>query len=1712
MRKLLSIPILALALMISVKAPRTQTVRTYASQIPGVVLDANLSGPNTQTCTDNTVKLNAVLATATSAHPVDLVMDGATCLYNITPSGSRGLYDIMCLDLRGLSNVTIEGQGWGTGFLVKDGEHCAAISNYTVYPGPAADVYPSRTMGNYVFRNFQLVGASDVGSSGVVNGLKIFDAQNIVVENVKITNVNYSFGTVWGNVGNVSVTDSQILQPSTSGTDPVHFDGPADHITLKRLKLQSPDDCVALNAPEGQGGAITDVYMEATTMAGSGCGDFMRIYNYVGPGYNGGRFYGTQRIVVDGVYGTATCAYNPSIFYFGEAGHSGTDNLNDLQANHIDVDGSGNCQLAWFQGTWDAGTHISDWVMRNPKPGVASVLLGGGLTSTTLTFNNGVLMRGSSGQSTAWPFQVQPYSNTSVNLNLTNIFALDSGGVYAAAPQLLDVSSTAQLGTLTIGSPMSKNGKITNLLSTGSFAKINSVVGSSNFGAVPTDGTNTQAIITYTCSTVGTVVFSTSATYASGVLSSPVDDTNETLFPGSTVGNRAGSGIAPNNANLHYFVAGTRKPQLASDGQFHSRALPANSLLYYQVNCGGTILPSSGSAYTIHTSNIPGNETYSEIPTVDSTTGFPIIPTVPNTRNFDFIDYQHGSQIRNMYLTTDASSTPNLYSGGTIPPCAQALVGPGPGWLCSFPADGGGAAMLYYIIPNTREIRYLGSMQIPSSGPWPACGSSSLGYGILDDQTPTYVWSNVDYVVGGSCSPGPPQIKSAIVRGHYTDATFSAVSGGSTAAIDWTLITPSPVFIPDLIHAFDSSFDVSKFPSCSFAQQGQYAYSECRRSSQASYAWYAVFDMGDRQPLDSCTNCMHVIGAVKYDNPVNRWTGTHNGSLAPGDANMAYIIPGYSEGCAYNTSVKPCDPTLYPQLGMGPYAMKLTTDITTSTATFTVSGQPLSLSDYVIEPSLMNVAVGDQCYLCPGTTLTAAITSTGQTTIQVVNGSQFVNGDRIFVGANPTETFRIVSGGGTNIWVVTRGTDGSTASTYSSGTGVAKWYNDCRHNEVMTITNISSFPSITVSRATPSVYSASAWSAGSNLVMNGQRQSDAGVHYIWWSFLTAPHGESLGFIPEANPHFYGQHADWGGRYITEAYYDRDGSLESQISQPASLQIDPSVPYQAVPALGPGVAYTRYPTYEKLLASYLNQQWFLDYPHFQGGDPFSAIPGAVLQGGTTQIYKYVFCTVAANNCGGSESLLHRRQHPTWSRAGDHLLTDVSGPGSSIADGSGGAWTYCVANSANECRAGSSIGDAYANIPGLTDNYCRSLEHPDSRVDWCLVDATFSGHGVTQFSLIPGTNGYGRKLTSMLSPLGSPDAALAKASPDGGLTFFRTRPDRMFMATNPPFRFIPDEYDRTTFIPVSVTVPPTGLSLPSGTTTVRADFGYQEFGGNCTTRNEPCVSVTSGSVPSTPFSFDSENPSRLACASGCTLTIPALSSRTLYATIKYYNSGGTLLRTDTLPPQIIAPFGYDPGDACRIIPDSLGNGTVAIAYVSTLGVLNCGTATLGWNVTSGSLPPGLTLNSTTGNITGTPTTANTYTFTIHVTDGLSNSADVSYSLTISGAGVCTISTASLPSGLVGSAYSQGLSLSNCGSGPFTWDVSVGSLPGGISLNTSSGVISGTPSGAGTSNFTIHVVDSGANFASQPYSLTIASLGTHRSLFSGGSLGGGGVVIVK
>ena len=154
---------------------------------------------------------------------------------------------------------------------------------------------------------------------------------------------------------------------------------------------------------------------------------------------------------------------------------------------------------------------------------------------------------------------------------------------------------------------------------------------------------------------------------------------------------------------------------------------------------------------------------------------------------------------------------------------------------------------------------------------------------------------------------------------------------------------------------------------------------------------------------------------------------------------------------------------------------------------------------------------------------------------------------------------------------------------------------------------------------------------------------------------------------------------------------------------------------------------------------------------------------------------------------------------------------------------------------------------------------------------------------------------------------------------------------------------------------------------------------------------------------------------------------------------------------------------------ITTTALPDGTVGQSYSATLEAEG-GETPYTWSVASGTLPAGLSLSSA-GMISGTPTTVQTRTFTVRVTGANELSATRQYRIEIEPAPEPpTITTSSLPDGMVGESYSATLEAEG-GETPYTWTVSAGRLPPGLSLS-SAGVISGTPTTAGNRTFTVRV----------------------------------------
>ncbi|MCA1560022.1 MAG: Ig domain-containing protein, partial [Acidobacteria bacterium] len=211
-------------------------------------------------------------------------------------------------------------------------------------------------------------------------------------------------------------------------------------------------------------------------------------------------------------------------------------------------------------------------------------------------------------------------------------------------------------------------------------------------------------------------------------------------------------------------------------------------------------------------------------------------------------------------------------------------------------------------------------------------------------------------------------------------------------------------------------------------------------------------------------------------------------------------------------------------------------------------------------------------------------------------------------------------------------------------------------------------------------------------------------------------------------------------------------------------------------------------------------------------------------------------------------------------------------------------------------------------------------------------------------------------------------------------------------------------------------------------------------------------------------------------------------------------GTVLSTDVLPAHLVTyeyvkhlGGGTRPADAAidigayemasggtvsplQILTTSVPPGEAGTPYTATLSASG-GVAPYFWSITSGQLPAGLTLDGGSGVIAGTPGEPGTFGLTLQVAGSDSNAASASVSLVIASPPAqpnpVRIAILYLPDARRNKTYRQTLTGTG-GVQPYLWALSTGVLPPGLSLNSSTGLITGRPTTAGTWSFVARVSD--------------------------------------
>jgi hypothetical protein len=237
---------------------------------------------------------------------------------------------------------------------------------------------------------------------------------------------------------------------------------------------------------------------------------------------------------------------------------------------------------------------------------------------------------------------------------------------------------------------------------------------------------------------------------------------------------------------------------------------------------------------------------------------------------------------------------------------------------------------------------------------------------------------------------------------------------------------------------------------------------------------------------------------------------------------------------------------------------------------------------------------------------------------------------------------------------------------------------------------------------------------------------------------------------------------------------------------------------------------------------------------------------------------------------------------------------------------------------------------------------------------------------------------------------------------------------------------------------------------------------------------------GGIPPYRWSFDIPSPQNLSIsptAGGIFGTPPNAGTFALPVTLK-----------DTTGQSFSQSFSLLVLPTVSITTAALPSGLPGVSYVATV-TGSGGSLPYRWIVSTGALPPGLSLSASSGQITGIPTTSGVFPFTIQVIDFLAATANKNFTITIGAGQLLTITTASLPDGQQNQPYSQTLAASG-GTAPLTWTIATGSLPTGIALNAASGLLSGTPTIQGTFSFDVAVTDVNQATARKSLSINITN----------------------
>jgi len=795
--------------------------------------------------------------------------------------------------------------------------------------------------------------------------------------------------------------------------------------------------------------------------------------------------------------------------------------------------------------------------------------------------------------------------------------------------------------------------------------------------------------------------------------------------------------------------------------------------------------------------------------------------------------------------------------GGQGTLCSNRLQDDGSGKKGYFCATENSSATwsLWWIAPVDGEVRHLGSLWT-SGASWnnQGCPQSSVAWDTTTDASYTYIWC----VVSDS-STGKPKLIKGKMQMAITDVGPN--QGGTDPNIACTVMTSD---IQAAVHAKYSAYDATVFPGWDMVgNQDGYIVLKSVAGQQDSYGWIVLIKQSDGSVYggwDSITrsNC--------------RWCGIHTAFANPGGTEMI-IGETWNRGNTGNPS------------DSGPFYVRSTTSLGSSAASTCGALAPGNVLGLTTQGCDSLTSDGNNPMSSTSVNPLGASWSPGDLICMNVNNS---------AGTTCTELIRLVALSSGTTWVVQRGySKDQVMVAHSSGDYLKAWcngapyldynlggvyslYGQWQYETDPDATNANDPHSQNLSNAT--IYLDREFSGKSHQDQKVQNGNPIEI-------ADACDEINAGHCPGLSPY----NAQYGIRFG----YPRSTN---------TISVGANTPFSGVYGLEYGDIIELHPS--KVLCDHDStndcENYFVD--DRANNMFYGASQTVTAVGGTTNLFKIT-------NLEPNASIDIKRQRLGY-QLGRHVAKDISGPGSTIQDGSPGFYTSCFTYVAGECHSGSSAGDIYVNVPtptpwptgsGLAGTFAcfgKTIGFAPETFP-CAFELGSDSDFVTQYG-IPASHTsepYGianRRITrGLIPPAGSDFTANARNLPDGSWIIFlddylQNRLE-VLLAKLPPWNGI-SSINRTDFIPIALT----RGSVPAGTDNVIVRFGYTPS-FYCTRRQEACIAnsatlQTGDSV----LSFEgTDSYNGLACSSGCMVTIPALSQRVMWYQWVFRNGSNNII---------------------------------------------------------------------------------------------------------------------------------------------------------------------------------------------------------------------------